>query len=81
MAEARRAKITLEVESVVDRAMGGDELLSLTLGLEALHLSLSSSFLSSFPSSFSATALSRRSASGHPAPHMLVSWRSKWALA
>lgn len=35
--------MTLDCESVVDRGVGGDEALGLALGLEALHLALSSS--------------------------------------
>lgn len=35
--------MTLDIEGVVDCAVGGDEALSLALGLEALHLSLSPS--------------------------------------
>ena len=35
--------MTLQVEGVVDCGVGGDEALRLPLGLEALHLALSSS--------------------------------------
>lgn len=35
--------MSLDVEGVVDRTMGGNEALSLALRLEPLHLSLSSS--------------------------------------
>lgn len=35
--------MTLDIEGVVDRGVGGGKPLGLVLGLEALHLSLSSS--------------------------------------
>jgi len=35
--------VTLEVEEIVDGAVGGDEALSLALRFEALHLAFSSS--------------------------------------
>ena len=35
--------MTLEIEGIVDRGVGGNEALGLALGLEALHLSLSPS--------------------------------------
>ena len=35
--------MTLQIEGVVDCGVGGDEVLSLTLGLETLHLALASS--------------------------------------
>ena len=36
-------EVTLDGEGIVDRGVGGDEALGLALGLEALHLALSSS--------------------------------------
>ena len=38
-----RDEVALEVEGIVDRGMGGDETLSLALGLEPLHLPFASS--------------------------------------
>lgn len=35
--------MTLDIEGIVDRTVGGDEPLSLALGLELLHFSLPSS--------------------------------------